>query len=375
MPDAKIKQFFYDGSSRLDRCVTDEGDYIFPPPVLRRTAQQIREFVKLGRKQKEQQILLFQDYTIEKSNNVDYDETSHHITPESPPKETILSPPEPLNPFEDAASPAVSSAPSIPSSRCGGVTFEYISTMRYSQTRRDEVELGFIHTVREGWSTRQRFESPNNHGFTWPFCLPVVSCITAGSTSDIVWKVKENRPVDQLVSDFEKFAIKHRDCNGDEFVQPGKLCTAACESKKKRLFERFDSNLKLRTQPFQSNRPFTLDRTQSLSHERAIYWAQVARKYTKKIHYRDKVIRKLNEETAVEVPVNEYNDAIFHTKVADNVEEFLSKVADDSVIHCDTPKVFICHNITKKESLCELIPLLLAVEDQRSLQNLLYTVM
>jgi hypothetical protein len=135
MPEAKIKQFFYDGSSRLDRCVTLEGDYIFPPPALRRTAQQIREFVKLGRKQKEQQILLFQDYTIEKSNNVDYDETSHHITPESPPKETIISPPEPSNPFEDAASPAVSSAPSIPSSRCGGVTFEYISTMRYSQTR------------------------------------------------------------------------------------------------------------------------------------------------------------------------------------------------------------------------------------------------
>ena len=231
--DSKLKQLFYNEHSQQQRCIDRWGNFIFPPPALRRTAKQIRTFIQLGPRQKAEQITEYQHFTIDLTSTINYMQSSFHVTPSTPEKPIMSAP---------ALDPTlVAPTPLLPS-KCSGVSINYISDMRYSQERRDEVTLGFIHTVREGWSTRQRLESPTNVGFAWLFCLPVVICLTDGiKTSEIVWNVEESKESDTTTSDFDKFTIKHVDCGGDELISVGSLCFA-CESKKRRLFERFDSN-------------------------------------------------------------------------------------------------------------------------------------
>ena len=326
--ERKLQQLFYSDASHRDRCFDKQGNFVHPPLALRRSSTQIINFLRLGILQKYEQIEKYQHYTIDDANLISYANSSFSMelpainaNPPSPPP-----PPVTKNP-----PPSESSTKSSPNT-CTGVSVMSIYDMRYDKERRDEVLLGFAQTVREGWTTRQRLENPSNTGFVWPFEPPVVSCLTDGvDANKIIWKIEEhvgNTIINSQMPDFSRFHIKHVDCVNSEVPDGATLCQC-CKSKLRQLQRRFDSNIQRRSQGFHPNMPLSFDRTISLSHERAGYWSKVAQKYSRKLSYREKALKKLLEETGVEVAINEHTDKIFDTKVADNIANFLGSDPND----------------------------------------------
>lgn len=206
--------------------------------------------------------------------------------------------------------------------------------MNLDAAKRESRILGFKHTVREGWFTREHLEHPtNNIGFSWPFTLPVVSCLTSGNNmNEIVWKIEqidERTNFDVVGPDFEKFVIRHRQCDttlGAELKQG--LCQW-CLSRKKKLLDRFDSHIDKRSNPVPASTRSDVLRTTSLQQTKTQHWMRVAKNFGMKLSYKQRALDKLLEETGVHVEVNETASEIFSETNAERVQKFLDSNPND----------------------------------------------
>ncbi len=155
----------------------DRNVLILPPPALRRTAQDIREFFNLGKTQKRAQIKRYANHIIDKSSSISYLDSKfsglHH--------EQIA------DDFKDAmASVPAEEVPPVEAQemeQCKGVTLGYVRGLQTFITDRTEKrELGFKHTVRDGFATRTKLEHPDNSSYVWWFTPPVVGVLVDNNT-------------------------------------------------------------------------------------------------------------------------------------------------------------------------------------------------
>lgn len=188
---------------------------------------------------------------------------------------------------------------------CLGVTISYINSMKLNSSKRQSRVLGFKQTVREGWSTREQLQHPtDNIEFKWPFTLPVVSAVVSGKESNsIVWKIEEMTTANEeyLDSDYEKFDIRHKDCNGGAVVKVKEGLCSCCLSKKKLLMERIDNNFEKCNNPIAPTTRNDFLRTISLQQHKTNHWMKRARNLHVKMSYKQQALEKLLEETGVHV--------------------------------------------------------------------------
>lgn len=181
----------------------EHNNVIYPPLTYRRTVQDIRRWVRMGNKQKETVLsYLLQheikvkrnfctnltwngDFWVEKDNN-------------------------------DEESTSSTKSDTKQSSRCGcrGVTLELLGSGRYSAERRQEVELGFKQTCREGMFSRAELSRPSND--KWEYCPPVIGTIKNGNTGEVRWTVEEQQhsPKDDQ---YKYMSIHHVTCEHEKY--------------------------------------------------------------------------------------------------------------------------------------------------------------
>ena len=199
---------------------------------------------------------------------------------------------------------------------CPGITLSYIQDMKLDADKRAKRMLGFKQTVREGWQTWERLEHPvNNIGFHWPFSLPVVSALTSSNdVSKIVWKIEQIdcRTNNNIPGpDFEKFVICHSDCDPSATVELKQGLCLHCIQKKKLLMQRFDSNIDKRNTQIHANTRNDMLRTSSLQQEKTKHWMRMAKNFSQKLSYQQRVMDCLVEETGIDVQVNSEASKIF----------------------------------------------------------------
>jgi hypothetical protein len=175
-------------------------------------------------------------------------------------------------------------------SSCGGITLEYIRGMKkLAPDKMDSRLLGFTHTVREGWNTREKMEHPNNKDFDWQYCLPIVSVLTSGNNVDeIVWKIEQidsrTKP-DGARPCFEKFVIRHRDCDPTPGAALQQRLCSSCFGKKRLLMDRFDSHIDKRSNQIAPQTRTGVLRTSSLQREQTKHWMRRAKNLSMKLSY------------------------------------------------------------------------------------------
>ena len=301
----------------------------YPPKTHRRTARAIREWVRMGNKQKKE--LMAASASIEIETKFGVGGTTLCWNGSSWEERAVDD-----GPPSHAGSSSVHKHPMAHEGRggCPGVTSEIIRNMRYTEARRDEVLLGFKHTCREGMSNRERFCHPNNN--QWNFSPPTIGVVCHGNDpNDIRWTVEE-QPHSPEEDSFDYLSIHAKECTKDAFVlgdDETKPICAECESFKKRLFERFDQNVKLREAEYNpSTRRTVMAKTSSLNKRPLEYHHNEQKKAKATISRRDKKIEMLNEATGVDIPINKASSYIFNESVADAAGDFLGKeFSQDSV--------------------------------------------
>jgi hypothetical protein len=326
--DAKLYTLFVCGNERvIKRSLSKDKSIIHPPIALRRTAKQIREFYDSGLSQKYELIEKYKFYITNTSGLITFlesDYTSANLPPPGGSPSVAAGSTKSTHSvtFAEDSTFTVDEPPV-----CGGITIEYINSMKLDAEKRKDRILGFKHTVREGWFTREQLEHPtNNIGFSWPFCLPVVSCLTSGNDmNEIFWKIEQidDRTNHEESPDFDKFVIRHIDCNtalGAEMKQG--LCSG-CLSRKKSLLDRFDSHVDKRSNTLSTKTRSDVLRIHSLQQEKTKHWMRMAKNYGMRLSYKQRALDKLLEETGVHVEINEAADKIFNETNAERVKQFL----------------------------------------------------
>jgi hypothetical protein len=337
-PDSKIKSLFYKPERHDKRSIDEHNQILFPPPTHRRTAAQIRTFFEYGLGAKKQIIHQSANDIIDTSNLINYIDSEfacdgHSATndSESIGEESIKSDAAVDHPMDQDES---STEENVEQEMCVGVDLEYITNMKLDKESRDARMLGFKHTVREGYTTRTRLEHPNNIGFQWPFCLPVVGVLVNGNKpNEIVWTIREKECYNNICTeddgpDFGRYSIHHVDCVGGAIVKQG-LCSS-CLAKKKLLTARFHSNFVARNQGVDINSRSTIGaRTYSLQQGVTDHYKKRAKNLSKRLSYKQRALDKLTEEQGMTVEINETSDSIFNYDVAQNVKRFLAADPND----------------------------------------------
>lgn len=311
MPDSRIESLFLGNNERLRKRSLDGRKLLLPPPALRRTAQQIRDFFECGVGQKREQIQHYKQHfvvTREMIQYLDSDFAPRQSDGNSVANESGRSTQSRVS-FALPDGNCDEAEEEQPSMLCGGITIDYINNMRLTKSKRQSRTLGFKHTVREGWTTRSQLQHPNNNGYKWPFSLPTVSALTSGNDRDaIVWRIEELPVKSDDESAFHNFAIRHKDCTSSEVVKQD-LCACCC-AKKKVLMERFDSNAAKRNNPIDPKTRNDLLRTTSLQQHKTNHWMKQSRNLYAKLSYKQRALDKLLEETGVHVEVNQSTDVM-----------------------------------------------------------------
>jgi hypothetical protein len=233
--DAKLHTLFVCGNDRvIKRSLSKDKSIIHPPIALRRTAKQIREFYDSGLSQKYELIKKYKFYITNTSGLITFlesDYTSANLPPPGGSPSVAAGSTKSTHSVTFAEDSTFTvDEPQV----CGGITIEYINSMKLDAEKRKDRILGFKHTVREGWFTREQLEHPtNNIGFGWPFCLPVVSCLTSGNDmNEIFWEIEQidDRTNHEESPDFDKFVIRHIDCNAALGVELTQGLCSGCMS-------------------------------------------------------------------------------------------------------------------------------------------------
>ena len=239
MSDSQIKSLFYKPEIHANGTIRN-GTFLYPPPHRRRTAQQIREFFKLGWEDKRTVISDAPKWTIDSTNMVTYLESSFAASEEVNPgvREDDASVRSDHVAVDFLPDPNASDGDSSASddNTCPGITLSYISSMKLDAEGRSCKSLGFKHVCREGFTTRAEFEHPSRAD-KWPFQLPIVGALSCGlDPNKLIWKVEEladyenNQPILDG-PEFERFNIRHVDCtSGNTQSYQLRLHSSSCIS-------------------------------------------------------------------------------------------------------------------------------------------------
>lgn len=334
LPDDIILQLFYKADQHESRSLSADGSIIMPPPALRRSNSQIREFFRLGRSQKRQKIEDFSSHIIDKTGRINYTNSVYYEESlENEKRPTVQSTIDPQSPPQQEPPSVWPESPPI--SVCGGINIQYLQDMRWTTERFKEMAYGFADTQRESLMTRIKLANPRNPFGGWNFEPPVVGALVSGNDQNrVVWTCTEivNGSEPFMLGcdvDFGRYTFRHVDCDVSDTteVKHG-LCTA-CLRAKPILLSRFDSNLKLHTSGFNPKRRASMDRTPSLMWDRTDYFATELKKVSRRLSYKEKALAKLIEDTGVDCPINEDSDKIFDITMEQNVKRFLSSDPSD----------------------------------------------
>ena len=331
----RIRRIFYKDSYDA-RSRDDEGNIKYPIQAIRRTANEIRNFYKAGPNQKDEMNKLHKNDVIDTTNLITYSEYEALMATAATAEEQEEASTEVA---EEAAEPRSEieedDEENAVVGHCQGFTMNHIYDMKHNAEVRMNRLIGFKHTIREGWTTRQRLEHPDSSE-KWMYKLPVVSVITCGNDVDKhVWVIEQNDTISSQSDDdydnFNKFSIRHVNCERTNILKPLQqgLCTT-CLEKKKQLINRIDGNYNIRNEDWNpKNRNSIGMRTYSLQQNQTQYYATKAKNLSQKLSYRDRAIDKLTSDTGVDVQVNASSDEILSTTVADNVSRFLNSDPND----------------------------------------------
>ena len=313
---------------------------IFPPDHFKRDASNIKRwFNEFGAAARQQ--------VIDDCSNVkiliDHDDTLQwSIEEDAWGKETL-------------PQPQVSAPPpsSEPSRFCNGFMMKDIEAMRLQgdeqerEARRENIILGFKHTIREGYVTRSAVSQPNND--MWQFCPPITGVILHGNDNTKArWTVEEDQH--EIGEDqFEHHKIRAVGCTRLELNDNDVYCVG-CAAEKRALLQRFDSNVKLREGEFDPRtRHNVLGRSASLQKQATDYHRRESKNKMKKISRRDKVIAKLEESTGIDVKMNKHTDYLFHPDVEAAGKKFLSEeVGKDSLSEYAFARSMHNHRVAKQ---------------------------
>ncbi len=211
-------------------CVTriyygNPNQILYPPPALKRSGDQIREFYRLGRKQQLERIEKYRDYQIIKA-----DTTTRNAT-------TV----------QDKTTGPKNNESDQPAQLCCGFTLKYIQQMQTKEKGTKEKYMdGFKHVVRNSYRTRAELSKkspdadPDDLDY-WSkhFVPPVVGAVTNGNNvNEVRWFVEEQQRsvgVDQ----FGCHSIHAMGCERGKVVKQD-LC-AKCLERKIRLLDKFTS--------------------------------------------------------------------------------------------------------------------------------------
>ena len=315
-------------SSARDNRSTKET--IFPPPTYRRDAKKIRDWFDLGNRQR-QTMLAEVDENLE-------------VVP-SPTDCTLC---WNGNSWEERVVDGGENTGTGPSSvqqhpmadegrvGCPGVTLDYIQHHHsVSKERAERISLGFKHACRESLTTRARLSHPENNQYH--HAPPTIGVLCDGNnTSQEKWTVEEHAhpPEDD---NYNHLSIHAMACSKETFVvgddPAAKPICAGCIAAKKRLFERFDQNVKARETQFKpQTRRIIMEKSGSLQKQHTDYFQRESKKKGQKIARRDTIINNYSEQTGVQIKVNKASDAIFNESVADAVGKYLEKkLSKDSI--------------------------------------------
>ena len=172
---------------------------------------------------------------------------------------------------------------------CQGITLQHVENMRFpSEDRRDEKMKGYKYTVREGWVTRSKISHPDNN--QWQFAPPVTGVITKVGADKVRWIVEEDAH-DKNSCQYKHTHIRAVGCKRSRSLSQGSdLCTE-CIKDKRALLDRVDSNIDLRTAPFNpKTRLSILERSGSLQKQALDYHKRESKNKSQKLARRDKVI-------------------------------------------------------------------------------------
>jgi hypothetical protein len=327
--DEKIRSLFYKPDRHDRRSLDSQGSIIFPPQANRRTCTQIRDFFDYGLAGK---MLALNDVAVTKIDTtgmINYLDSEFASNGESPSRD-IPSTSKDVKSVDDED---IFSVDDKVDSTCPGVTMSYVTDMKLDAEGRDRRLLGFKHTIRERFATRSQLEHPDRIGFKWPFCLPVVGAVASGNDASLlVWKVEEeegycNTTAAEDGPEFERFTIRHVNCSKGEITKQG-LC-AECFGKKRLLMDRFDSNVRVRSEDLNIKTRSSLARTGSIQRQRTEFYQRKAKNLSRRLSYKQRALDKLTEEQGMDIQVNETSDAIFNDNVANNVSQFLASDPND----------------------------------------------
>ena len=329
MSDENIDQLFVSERVRLRAAV------IYPPENHRRTAKQIRYwFNELGNRDKKTIIEEANDnLEISVSHNnslcwdgirwtkVTWDGFSFSEVPQSA-HDAI---PSSLN-NETTSTTTCNASTSI----CNGVSLASIRCMKVSQSRLDEIVLGFMHTCREAFNNREPLSHPTDD--RWNYAPPVVGVLANGNDpTDIRWTLEETHHSPD-VTQYEHLHFHAIGCSKVE-LPAGQILCSSCAAIKKRLMDRIDSQIKICVGEFKpQTRSNIMTRSGSLQKKVAEYHKRESKNKSKKLARRDKVITNLLEQTGMDMKVNSSSDFIFCDDVEKETKKFLSKkLSQDSI--------------------------------------------
>lgn len=93
--------------------------------------------------------------------------------------------------------------------------------------------------------------------------------------------------------------------------------------------DRFDSNVRVRSEDLNIKTRSSLARTGSIQRQRTEFYQRKAKNLSRRLSYKQRALDKLTEEQGMDIQVNETSDAIFNDNVANNVSQFLASDPND----------------------------------------------
>lgn len=296
--NAQIKSLFYLPQHHNSVSINDAGEILYPPLEYRRTAQKIREWFRLGLKNKEAVLAKADEFQWELNTDgvVKYINSwlaSDGVQEADATDDASVRSDDAVVNFEP--NPAEGSdCEEEEEVLCMGIHLEYINNMKLDSEKRAARIRGFKDVCREGFGTRIDLEHPDNIGFKWPFCIPVVGALTSGNEKGkFVWRLEEQGDYKNTLPsedgpEFERFSIRHVDCTSGPIQREG-LCIS-CISKKKLLMARIDAAVKARSDALNPKTRISLSITGSLQKRHTEYYRRKSRNLQKKLSYKQRAV-------------------------------------------------------------------------------------
>eukprot|EP00956_Cyclotella_meneghiniana_P026120 scaffold55789_cov58-Cyclotella_meneghiniana.AAC.1 len=154
-----IKELFW-----TNRHQKKHGEFIPPPKALQRDVKTIKNFLKSGNQQKNQEIAKYKQFDeqlIKESNDV------WHVSDIT------------------AACKTMDTEPTS----CKGITFQDIeeSTKLTQERRKDEIKIGMCQLIRQGFSNKYKQTGSNDRSYCVP--ITITGAVVKGARNEVAWLV------------------------------------------------------------------------------------------------------------------------------------------------------------------------------------------